>query len=245
METLDTIGDLRVLQPKAGYRFSIDALLLASFVRLPFVRRVADFGAGSGIVGMLLARQYPKASVALIELQEPLAALAAKNVKLNGLDERITVIMCDIREIRRGSMPDAFRGPGTFDLVVSNPPFRRPRTGLISPQEEKAIARHETRLTLHDLAEAAAAALRPRGRLCLVYLPERLADLVTALRHVRLEPKRVRFVHSYASSAAKMVLVEAVRDGRPGLRVEPPCFVYEGRGSYTSELRELCSGKAR
>jgi tRNA1Val (adenine37-N6)-methyltransferase len=228
--TLDTIKDVRIRQRKDGYRFSMDAVLLASFVNVRVLRRVADFGAGSGVVGIMLARRYPGAEVVLVELQKGLHSLCIENVKNNDLEDRVSAVRADVRELDLGGM----------DLVVSNPPFRKPLSGRMSVEPEKAIARHELELSLSELVRAAARALRARGRFCLVHLPERLADVVAECRAAGLEPKRLRFVHGRERSEARMVLVEAVKQGRAAVRVEPPLIVYEGRGqSYSREVREM------
>jgi len=236
--TLDSIRDIRLYQPLHGYRFSLDALLLYSFVTPTHVRKIADLGAGSGVVGLLLAKKYPKSEVTLIELQESLFKLAQKNIELNGLKDRVSAIQKDIRTLAGARAPSA-----PYDLVVSNPPFRRPLTGRLSHEEEKAVARHEIKLKQSELLSAASSLLRAKGRLCLVYLPERLPELVEELRHCRLEPKRMRLVHSKKQGEAKMLLIEAVKDGRPGLKIEPPCFVYNDDGAYTAEMLELLGAR--
>ena len=230
--TLDTIKDICIRQHGDGYRFSMDAVFLASFVKAKAPKRIADFGAGSGVVGLLLARRYPKADVTLVELQEGLHSLCRENIIANGLDGRVKALCADLR-----SLGAEFKG---LDLVVSNPPFRKPLSGKLSQGREKAIARHELELTLSELVKAAASALKPRGRFCLVYLPERLADVVAHCRGAGLEPKRLRFVHGRPEAEARMVLVEAVKQARAALQVDPPLFVYEGRGqTYTVEVQAM------
>ncbi|MBM4141008.1 MAG: methyltransferase, partial [Nitrospira sp.] len=149
--TLDTIRNIKIYQSRTGYRFSVDALLLYDFVNLQKVNGIADLGSGSGIVGILLAKKYPDAEVALFEVQNNLAMLAEKNIVLNSLEDRVKVIKADIREIKNvGASPIAL----SFDLVVSNPPFRILKSGRISTEEERAIARHEIKLKLHELVNA-------------------------------------------------------------------------------------------
>ena len=209
--TLDSIRDIRLYQSRTGYRFSVDALLLYSFVNVPRAKRIADLGAGSGIVGLLLAKKYPDAHVSLFELQERLATLAKKNIALNSLGDQVNVIKADIREMRPCSTAS---GMDCFDIVVSNPPFRKPKTGLISPKEERAIARHEIRLKLPELIRAAHHLLCSKGRFFLIHHPERLTELAGSLKERGMEVKRLRFVHSHVQSVAKMVLVEAVKGGK-------------------------------
>jgi tRNA1Val (adenine37-N6)-methyltransferase len=232
--TLDHIRDVKICQPKEGYRFSVDALLLYSFVHMPLAQKIADLGAGSGIIGLLLAKKYPSAGVSLFELQDRLATVAEKNVVLNGLGKRVKVIRGDIREISEVTTPGA--DAGSFDLVVSNPPFRKERSGFVNPGEERAIARHEIKMKLPELINAAHYLLKTKGRFFLIHHPGRLGELVSTLREKRMEVKRLRFVHSSASSEAKMVLVEALHGGRVGLKVERPLVIYDERGEYTEEM---------
>ena len=231
--TLDSIRDIQLYQPAKGYRFSVDALLLFEFVDLKTVRNIADLGAGSGIVGILLAKKYPHSQVTLFELQESLVSLAEKNSVLNHVNDRVKVVKCDLR--KRALLSS----PSRFDLVVSNPPFRACKSGLLNSEEERAIARHEIMLKLDELADAAAAALKIRGRFCLIHHPNRLAELIVALKKREMEPKRLRFVHSSPATEAKMVLVEAVKGGRAGLKVETPSYIYNEDGSYSNEMKAI------
>jgi tRNA1Val (adenine37-N6)-methyltransferase len=236
MLTLDYLLDVRLYQHKTGYRVSTDAVLLYSFVTLPRVKNIADLGAGSGVIGLLLAKKYSGARITLIELQEGLAALAEKNIALNGLAERVGVINTDVKKLSRANSPVPHH---TCDLVVSNPPFRKVKTGKVSLVDERAVARHELYLPLSDLAKAASTLLKHHGRFCFIHLPERLADIAEALRKHGIELKRLRFVHSRQGTGAKMVLVEAVKEGRPGLEVEPPLFMYTDDRTYTEEVRAI------
>jgi tRNA1Val (adenine37-N6)-methyltransferase len=229
--TLDSILDIRVHQHREGYRFSMDSVLLYDFVDLKRAERIADFGAGSGVVGLLLAKKYPDARVTLVELQDSLYKLARKNVSLNEMAERVEVLKADIREL-----PAEL---ARLDLVVSNPPFRKPGTGRMSPGQERAVARHELELTLSELVSAASACLKHRGRFSIIYHPERMLELIEELRAVRLEPKRLRFVHGNAESEAKMVLLDAVKGGRGGMKIERPLFVYNADGSYSDEVARI------
>lgn len=231
--TLDGIRDVKIYQSKDGYRFSIDALLLSSFVNVRHVRAIADLGAGSGIIGLLLARRYRKADVLLVELQKSLFRLAEKNILINKLEGRVSAMLADINDIKKQL------SPLSFDVVVSNPPFRRPRSGRISEATEKAVARHEIRLRLTGLVESASYLLRARGRFFMIFHPERILEMIDTLRLKRLEPKRLRFVHNDAGAESKMVLIEAVKEGRTGIKIEKPLFIYKKPGSYSDEVRNL------
>ncbi len=262
MITHDFIRDIRINQNKSGYRFSVDALILASFVSLPRAQRIADLGAGSGIIGLLLARQYAGAEVMLVELQESLAKRAKENIALNNLEGRVQVVKADVKEIcmklsefyalqsqvgkghaaqNKAPAGDYGMMAEGFDLVVSNPPFRRAKAGLLSLGDERAVARHELMLSLKDLVQAGALMLKHHGKFCIIHLPERLTDIIRVMNACGMEPKRLRPVHSNASSEAKMVLVEAVKGARTGMKVERPLFIFDETGNYTEEMQRMYS----
>lgn len=246
--SLDSIAGIRLYQREEGYRFSLDAVLLAGFTRV--TRRIvsiADLGAGSGVTGLIIAKGTPWLKVTLIELQESLYTLALRNIELNGLKERVAALKADIMMIQSGLYQTL--SSGCFDAVITNPPFRKTGTGRISPGEERAIARHEVRLDLKRLLGASAFLLKERGRLFMIYHPFRLSELIEAMREYSLEPKRIRFVHPRENKDANMVLLEAVKGGGVELHVEPPLIVYQrpvsGRDEreYTEEVETLLRGK--
>ncbi len=231
--SLDGLRDIKVYQNTEGYRFSVDALLLYSFVNVKYVREIADLGAGSGIIGLLLARKYAAARVLLVELQESLYRLAERNIALNGLGDRVTALLTDIRHLYASCPPE------TCDLVVSNPPFRKPSSGRLSLGEERAVARHELRLRLPELAKSASYLLRAKGRFCIIFHPERLIEIIETFRDAKLEPKRMRLVHNDIRAVSKMVLVEAVKDAKAGLKIEKPLILYNADGTYTDEVKDM------
>ncbi len=224
-------GRLRIRQPRCGYRFSIDAVLLAGFLRPRPGRRIADLGTGCGIIALLLAARCPKTRIVAVELQEELAELARENVRRNGLSTVIEVVGGDLRRLSRRDLG------GRFDAVVSNPPFRAAGRGRVCRNDGRAVARHEITLALDDLLQAARRLLDPGGRLALIYDAGRAADLLCGMRAHGLEPKRLRFVHGTARHPARMLLVEARRGGRPGVLVEPPLLLFDAQGGCTAEAQ--------
>lgn len=236
-ESLDTLacGDIAILQPQKGYRFSLDPLLLAAFAAIPATARVADLGTGSGVLPLLLARSGKGREFVGIELQPQAAARAARSVTLNGLSERIRIVQADVR-----ALPQEFAA-GSFQAVVCNPPYRPAASGRVAPEAERGAARFELAGGLSDFLRAAAFLLAGGGRFCIVHLAERLAELLDEMRAVRLEPKRLRMVHSRSGDPARLVLVEGRKNARPGLTVVAPLIVYrEGRGrEYTEEMAAL------
>lgn len=236
-ESLDTLrsGAVKILQPRSGYRFSLDPLLLCAFAAIPAKANVADLGTGSGVIPLLLATAGKGRTFVGVELQAELAARAARSVALSGLTERIRIVCADLREL-----PEEFAA-GSFDAVVTNPPYRRPASGRVAPGAERGAARHELAGGLTDFLRTAALLLNNGGRFYIVYLAERLAELLDEMRTFRLEPKRLRTVHSRAGEPAKLVLVEGRKNARPGLAVEAPLIIYqEGAGRvYTGEAERL------
>lgn len=232
-ETLDSIRDIKLFQAKDGYRFSVDAVLLENFISAKQIDKGIELGCGSGVISILLAKRLNSVNITAVEIQETLAKRAERNIKLNDLDNRIKLLSMDIRELR-----ETF-DTNEFDFVFSNPPFRKPMTGRISNREERAVARHEIEMTLQDLISTAAYLLKHSGKFYLIYHPFRLAELISILREAKLEPKRMRFVHSRPGEEAKMVLIEAVKGSGIWLKIDPPLYIYEKGNYYTDELRRI------
>ena len=233
VETVDRLqpGGFSLLQARNGYRYSLDPVLLVGFVGPARARRVLDLGTGAGVIPLLLSADDSVAEVVGLELQHGLAERARRNVELNGLADRLRIVEGDLRRIR-----DLFPVE-SFDMVISNPPYRRPESGRIAPQDERAAARHELAGGLVDFLAAASYLLCNGGRFAVIYLAERLAELLDGMRAFRLEPKRLRCVHSRAGEAARLVLVEGRKCGGPGMVVEPPLHVYRSAGrDYSDEI---------
>jgi tRNA1Val (adenine37-N6)-methyltransferase len=233
--TADTFfsGRIRIKQGRSGYRFSIDAVLLAHYANPRAGDRVLDLGTGCGIIPLILSLHTSKITVIGVEVQPVLAELAAFNVRENRMDDRIRVLCGDLKLLK----PEMISGP--VDLVVSNPPYRKSDSGRINPDRQRAVARHEIRATLSDVIKAARRMLRPAGRFVTVYTAERTAELLTQMRSERIEPKNIRSVHSYRQSNAKLILVEGIKEGRPGTKISPPLVLYDKNGDYTEEVKHM------
>jgi tRNA1Val (adenine37-N6)-methyltransferase len=238
-ETLEqlNIGNLRFIQPKRGYRFSVDAVLLADFMTVKPDERLIDLGTGSGIIPLLSAVLTPAHEIVGLELQERLVQLAKQNVSINALEHRVHIVHGDLKQVSR-----LFRA-GEFDVLCSNPPYRKVGTGRMNPGTEQAIARHEIACQLSDLLTAAKYLIKPAGKVFLIYLPERLSELLTGLRMHRLEPKKIRCVHTSNQTPASLVLVEAHRDGAPGLTILSPLFLYSQENIYSDEAKRILREK--
>lgn len=231
--TLDSIKEITLFQPKRGYRFSVEALLLEDFISAKRLYRGVELGTGSGIISILLAKKLEHAKVIAVEIQKSLAQCAEKNVEQNKLDDRIEILTEDIRNLQK-VLP-----PNKFDFVFSNPPFRKVKTGLISGDNERAVARHEINITLKDIIHTASYLLKNTGKFYVIFHPFRLIELIGLLKKAKLEPKRMKFVHSRMGEEAKMVLIEAVKGSGTWLKIEPPLFIYDKRGHYSVEIRRV------
>jgi tRNA1Val (adenine37-N6)-methyltransferase len=218
-------GRLRLIQSKAGYRFSIDAVLLSEFVTTKPGDVVVDLGTGCGIVSLILLLTRPVSYAVGLEIQPHLAEEAMRNAVLNGFQDRMGVILSDIRH------PPLAQGKA--DVVVCNPPYRPRNSGRINPAAEKAIARHEIMASLDDILKAAYLLLKPKGRLAIIFPVVRLVDVLARMRGFGLEPKRIRVIYPNMQSEAKRVLLEAWHGGRGGLKVLAP-LVDQGNFSISN-----------
>ena len=231
--TEDTLfnGRIRCLQHRTGYRFSLDAVLLANFIQPGPGERILDLGCGCGVVSLILAYRWPSVSITGLEIQPGLAALANKNVMLNNWQERIEIVPGDLREIRN------YIEPGSFDWIVSNPPYRRAGTGRVNPSGEQALARHEQSADLRSVTKAANWAVKKRGRGVFIYPASRGAAVISELKNVGLEPKKMLPIFSYPGCTASLLIIEAVKQGGEELMILPPFYVYDKRdGEYSPEM---------
>jgi len=224
-------GRLTCMQSRAGYRFTQDAVLLAHFVTPGPGARILDLGTGCGIIALILAYRWPQTILTGLEIQPGLAALARRNIEENGLADRICVKEGDLRR------PRALFSPQGFDWVVANPPYRPAGGGRQNPQPEQAAARHEILADLEAVLGAARYALRPQGRLALVYPADRLVTLLHLMREADLEPKRLQMVHAHLDTPANLALVEGRVGGGQELEILPPLVVYQAdRVTYSPAM---------
>lgn len=227
------LAGLRILQKTTGFRFGMDAVLLADFARVEERDRVADFGTGTGILPLLLAGRGYGTHFDALEIQSDMVDMAKRSVCLNGLTERITVHHVPVEEA------ESVIAPGTLDAIVCNPPYGVPGATLLNPEKALSTARHQTAAGLTAWYRMAYRLLRGKGRFYMVYPAPRMLEAMTALSKARLEPKRFRLIYPYADKAANLVLIEAMKDAKPMLHPEPPLIVYEKAGSMTAELKRI------
>ena len=243
-ETVDSlrVGNLKIVQALKGYRYSLDPILLSYFVAGDTADKVVDLGTGSGVIPLVLANLTRASKLIGIELQPAQVVRAKKSVVLNGLAGRVEIMQGDVRLVHH-LLPAA-----QADLVVANPPYRVPGRGRVAPNDERAAARHELAGGLSDFIAAASWLLADRGRFAIIYLTERLPELLALLVEQRIEPKRLRMIHSRPQAEAKMVLVEGRKDGRSGMVVEKPLYVYRESGGgriYSDEVNQMYAAESR
>jgi len=234
-ETIDAFFDdrIRIIQKRGGYRFSIDSMLLAHFVEVKTDSRIADLGSGSGVISIILAHRFESARIEGVEIQKDLADMSGRSVRLNAFQDRVRINRCDVRKVRK------IFETKSMDAVVFNPPYRKIASGLINPDHERAVARHEVKGSLTDFLAAARYLLKDWGKAFIIYPATRGAGLIHHMKKNSMEPKKMRMVHSKVSSRAEFILVEGVKGGGEELFVMPPLFIYEEDGEYSAEMKAL------
>ena len=207
---------VRVIQNPDGFCYGTDAVMLAKFVSAKKTDKLVDFCTGTGIIPLLLSFLTSCSDMTALEIQEEVADMASRSVKLNSLEDIINIRCADLRKSR-----EIFEAE-TVDVVTCNPPYMLANTGKQNLSDAKTISRHEVMCTLKDVVENAAYLLKTGGRFYMVHRPERLADIMHIMKEKRLEPKRMQFVHSALNKAPSLVLIEGQKGRSAGLRVIEP-----------------------
>jgi len=226
-------GRVKIVQESRGYRFSIDAVLLAGHVQAHADEGLVDLGTGCGIIPLILAYRHPDARITGVEIQEELAVIAARNVADNRMQDRITILCRDMKDIDKDEIP------GPVDTVVANPPYRKSHEGRQNPNRQRAIARHELAVTLDDVIRTAQKILKAKGRLVMIYPAEGVADVMMRMKSLEFEPRLIRAVYSRPGRDAKRIIVEGIKNGRQGARIGPPLLIHDEAGAYSEEVLKM------
>ena len=232
MENIDFVNDsLSLIQESGGLKFGTDALLLAGYVSGKY-KSGAELGSGTGIITMLLLTREKLASALCLEVQEEFARLTQRNAELNSLTSRMQVLCADVREHKSDTV---------YDLVYTNPPYMKTTSGKSSSMDKKNVARHEVCGGIGDFLESAKRLLKFGGAFYAVYRPDRLTDLVCAMRDAEIEPKRMTFVHANTEKEPSMVLVEGKRGGKSGLILTAPLIIYKDKNNleYSDDMNYI------
>lgn len=232
--TLHDGTELKIIQNPNWFCFGIDAVLLADFADVREGNIIMDLGTGNGIIPLLVTAKTKASHVDALEIQSDVADMAARSVKLNNLEDKITVITGDIVN---------YKTDVQYDVVICNPPYKRAETGLVNPSDKLKIARHEVCCNLHEIVKTASAILKPLGRFSVIHRPERLVDIISEMRSYKLQPKRIKYIHSYITKPPVMVMVEGRKYSNPYLSTEAPLVIYKSDGTYTDEIVKIYNKK--
>lgn len=234
-ETLDAFfhGRILVLQKKGGYRFSVDAALLADFIQTKSTDRCLELGTGCGIISLLLSIK-PFLHLTAIEIQESLADLAMRNVRLNRLEDRICIIHTDLRR---------FHSDNKFDVIFSNPPYVKARKGHLSASPEKSIAKHELKCDILGVMQKTGGLLKKEGRAYFIFTAKREQEFEQAVKKSRMKIKAKRFVYPYKDSRPNFFLTECGFLNTEK-KVLKPLVLFDAQRNYTPEVRDIFAGRS-
>lgn len=229
-------NNLKIVQNTDWFSFSLDSVLLANFVSVNSKTKMIDFCTGNAPIPLFLSNKISNKIIG-VELQKEIYDMAIKSVKLNKLEDKIEILNKDVKEISSLYETD------TFDLITCNPPyFKVDKESAVNENDVKAIARHELKLNLEDVFKTARKILKNNGTLALVHRTSRLIEIIDLMKKYNLEPKRIELIYPYKNSKSNLVLIEARKNGRPGLVVEKPIIVHNINGDYTEEILNIFSG---
>lgn len=225
---------LKIIQKIDGFCFGIDAVLLSDFAKdIKNDSKVIDLGTGTGILPILISAKTNAEKIIGVEIQEEIANMARRSVELNKLESKIEIINENIKNL------DKKMEIGTFDAIVTNPPYKKLETGLTNENKVKYISRHEVEADLEDFISISSKLLKNNGNIYMVHRPERLADIMFLLKKYKLEPKVLKCVQSNADKPPKLILIKATKNAKPFLKIEKPIYVYNLNGEYTEEILKI------
>lgn len=234
-ESLDDLqlDGIHIIQKKEGFRFGVDAVLLANFANVKSKHNVIDLCTGTGIVPLIIKGKKKPKSVIGVEIQSDFVEMANRTKKINNFGDDINFIEGDLKD------DTLIKSLEKADVITVNPPYKLQNAGIVNPTDKLSIARHEIMCTLEDVIKTSRKLLKDNGRLYMIHRPERLVDIFCLMRKYKIEPKRVRMIHPNSKKAPNIVLVEGQRDGGAFLKWEPALFVYDDEGNYSQEINEI------
>lgn len=226
-------NNYKIIQNKNGFCFGMDAVLLSGFVNVKENENVIDLGTGTGIIPILLEAKTKGKHFIGLEIQEKAANMAKRSVIYNNLQDKIDILIGDIKEASK-----LFKA-ASFDVVTTNPPYMTNSHGIVNPDMPKAIARHEILCTLKDIIRESSILLKPNGRFYMVHRPFRLSEIIVTLNKYKLEPKRIKLVQPFLNKEPNMVLIEAIKGANPRVKFEPTLIVYDENRKYNREIYDI------
>lgn len=225
-------NDLKIIQRKDMFNFSLDTVLLANFCTITKdVKKIVDFGTNNAAIPLILSRRTNKPIIG-VEIQKEAVELAKKNITLNNLDDQIEIVHSDIKEFVNDSIK--------VGLVVCNPPFFKvDEASNLNDNEFLTIARHEIKINLEEIIKSAAKILDNRGKFAMVHRPQRMIEILNLMQKYDIEPKRIKFVYPKYNKESHILLVEGIYKGKKGLKIEPPLYAHNDDGSYSDEVKKM------
>lgn len=226
--------NLKIIQNKNGFCFGIDSILLADFAKdIKKNSKVVDLGTGTGIIPILLCKKTELSKIIGVEIQEEVCNMAQRSIELNQLENKFSILHINIKDIT-----DELE-MGTFDAVISNPPYKKNHTGIQNENQKKLISRHEITAELEDFIQLASKLLKDKKHFYLVHRPDRLVDIIQLLRKYKLEPKKMRLIYPKENKPPNLVLIKATKNAKSFLKIEEPLYVYKENGKYTEDILKI------
>lgn len=233
-ERIDIVpgSDFKIIQNKERFSYGTDAIFISDFAKAK--GKVVDLGTGTGIIPLRLFSKNSNIDIIYgIEIQEEVAEMATRSIKLNDLDENIKILNMDLKGIK-----EEFN-KNTIDTVITNPPYMKSGGAIVNEEENFAISRHEIACNLEDIIKSAEYLLKPLGRFYMVHRPDRLVDIMSIMRKYNIEPKYIRFIQPKENRKPNLILIQGRKGGRPDLNFFDPLIVYNQDGSYTDEIYKI------
>lgn len=224
---------LKIIQNTDGFCFGIDSILLVDFAKKIINSRVMDLGTGTGIIPILLSKKSKNNKFVALEIQKEVASMAKRSVSLNKLENEIDILNMDINEVNSNF------SKGCFDVVITNPPYKKINTGIVNQNNNKIISRHEIKASLEDFIKAASYLLKDFGEFYMVHKPERLVDIFYSMREYKIEPKKIRFVYPNKNKITNLVLIKGIKCGNSFLEYDNNLYIYNEDGNYTEEVLKI------
>lgn len=226
--------NLKIIQNRKGFCFGMDSVLLSDFAKeIKHHAKVLDLGTGTGIISILLCGKTDLEKVIGIEIQKEVADMASRTIQLNDLQDKFEVIHENILNLNHIYQNQS------FDVIVTNPPYKKKNTGIMNEKEEKIISRHEITADLEGFIKISKDLLKDNGEFYMVHRPERLVDILSLMRKYKIEPKILRFVYSDQNKEPKLILIKGVKNAKPFLKVEKNLYIYDENGKYTEEILKI------
>lgn len=229
------VKDLKIIQDPNGFCFGMDAVLLAHFANVKKGDKVLDLGTGTGIIPLLIHAHTNASHITGIELQKSVYEMAKRSVELNGLTDRIDILNGDIKDY------EAIIKNQSFDYVTCNPPYKKSGAGIITENQKQLLSRHELTCGLDTFIMAASHALKFGKRASFIITADRFMDMIISLKNANLEPKRILFIHSFIDKPPNLMLIEAMKNGKPHVKWMPPLIIYNSDNTYTTQYLNFVS----